>query len=154
MAPQPTVPRVAMFLLPSRTTALLAAAVPAETPSNTPISAALIVVLSIVRLVSHVTVPSKSAFPVTFRVPPRNVLPTNYKSPEPETELLSTTNRAALFVFSVIVFSSQSIKVSISSWLTTSPTAASPFHVLYAIYFILLGASSINSLKSIEASKI
>jgi len=29
-----------------------------------------------------------------------------------------------------------------------------PFHVLYAIYFILLGASSINSLKSIEASKI
>ena len=51
-----------------------AAAVPAVTPSTYPISAALIVVLSIVKLVSHVTVPSKSALPVTLRVPPRNVL--------------------------------------------------------------------------------
>ena len=33
IAPQPTVPRVAIFLLPSRTTALLAAAVPAVTVS-------------------------------------------------------------------------------------------------------------------------
>jgi len=46
IAPQPIVPIVAIFLLPSRTTALLAAAAPAVTESRTPISAVVIVVVS------------------------------------------------------------------------------------------------------------
>ena len=60
IAPQPIVPIVAIFLLLSKTTALLAAAVPAVTLSRTPSSAVVIVVVSRVRLVSPVIVPVTS----------------------------------------------------------------------------------------------
>ena len=53
----------------SVTKALLAAAVPAVRPSRYAISADVMVVLSIVKLVSQVRVPSKSEFPVTFKTP-------------------------------------------------------------------------------------
>ena len=57
MAPQPTVPIVAIFLLPSNTNALSAAAVPAVTPSKNPISPAVIVKVSRVNE-GNVTEPS------------------------------------------------------------------------------------------------
>ena len=62
--PHPTVPKVAIFLLPFNTTALLAKAVPGVTPSKTPISAVVISVVSNVILVSQVIEP------VTFKLSP------------------------------------------------------------------------------------
>ena len=64
IAPQPIVPIVAIFLSPSKTTALLAVAVPAVTLSKTPISAVVIVVESNVILVSQIIAP------VTFKLVP------------------------------------------------------------------------------------
>ena len=63
IAPQPTVPIVAMFLLPSSTNALLAAAVPAVTLSKTPNSAVVKVVVSSVNEVSPVIVPVTAKLP-------------------------------------------------------------------------------------------
>ena len=56
-------------LLASRTRALLAVAVPGVTPSNTPISAVVIVVLSNVRLVSPVNVPVTLKLPLLVIAP-------------------------------------------------------------------------------------
>ena len=64
IAPQLIVPIVAIFLLASKTTALLAAAVPAVIPFSCSKSASLITALPIVKLVAQLIVPE------TVRLPP------------------------------------------------------------------------------------
>ena len=64
---------VPISLLASKTRALLAVAVPGVTPSKTPISAVVIVVVSKVKDVSPVIVPVTSKSPVEVSAP--NVIP-------------------------------------------------------------------------------
>ena len=78
MAPQPIVPIVAMFLLPSRTTALFATAVPSVMPSSFSRSASFILALPMIKLEPAVIEPDAAI------AAPKDAAPTACKSPEPE----------------------------------------------------------------------
>jgi len=67
IAPEPIVPIVAIFLLPSRTTALFAAAVPAVIPSSISISASVNTALPIPIDVVAVRVPPETIVPETSK---------------------------------------------------------------------------------------
>ena len=70
-----------MSLVPLRTNALLAAAVPGVTPSNTPISAVVIVVVSSVNDVSPVIVPVTAKLPLEV-IAPHSSVPSAVIAPE------------------------------------------------------------------------
>ena len=91
MAPQPIVPIVAMFLLPSRTTALFAVAVPPTIPSIIVSSVSVIIAEPILKLVPAVTEPDAAM------VLPNEEAPTLWKVPDPDTRPSSIIRRRSTF---------------------------------------------------------